>query len=66
MSTLFYVQIKRNLFLQLFPEFEDISLHNLRNALTYYENLKEKEEIKIAAANSDNNSDLSQNLSIVQ
>ena len=51
---------------QLFPEFEEISLRNLRNALTYYENLKEKEEIKKVAANSDNNSELSQNLSIVQ
>ena len=58
--------MKQNLFLQLFPEFEDTSLHNLRSALTYYENLKEKEEIKIAAANSDNNSEMSQNLSIVQ
>ena len=44
---------------QLFPEFENISLHNLRNALTYYENLKDKEEMKRAATtskNTDNNS----------
>ena len=49
---------------QLFPEFENISLHNLRNALTYYENLKDKEEMKRAATtskNTDNNS-----VSIVQ
>ena len=44
---------------QLFPEFENISLNNLRNALTYYENLKDKEEMKRAATtskNTDNNS----------
>ena len=45
---------------QLFPEFENISLNNLRHALTYYENLKDKEEMKRAAAttskNADNNS----------
>lgn len=33
---------------KLFPEFEEISLINLRNALDYYENLKEKEEKKRA------------------
>ena len=47
------------IFFQLFPEFENISLHNLRNALTYYENLKDKEEMKRAATtskNTDNNS----------
>jgi len=53
---------------KLFPEFEEISLQNLRNALTYYENLKEKEEAKqrAAVAKVDTNSDISTNLSIVQ
>jgi len=53
---------------KLFPEFEEISLQNLRNALSYYENLKEKEEAKqrAAVAKVDTNSDMSTNLSIVQ
>jgi len=53
---------------KLFPEFEEISLQNLRNALTYYENLKEKEEAKqrAAVAKADTNSEMSTNLSIVQ
>ena len=42
-----------NILKQLFPEFEEISLRNLRNALTYYENLKEKEELQKVALNAD-------------
>lgn len=38
---------------KLFPEFEQISLQNVRNSLTYYENLKEKEEMKGAAENTE-------------